>query len=1023
MRPVQLRIEGFTCFKKEQVVDFDGLDLFAISGPTGAGKSSLLDTMVYALYGCVPRVGKRGYKEFISLGSNRMSVLFAFRLGDHSYRVTRTAKRQGAPGAQIEEITANGETLRPLADGIADVDRTVQEIVGLDYDGFIQAVVLPQGEFAKFLQSPPGNRTTLLRDLLRLGRYEDMRKNAQARSTAAEVEAIHIDKRLAEDYSGATASEVKKLEEIVAHESKNIVHLRRQLEAAEAEAKKARRLRERTAELEAKGAERDALALKRNQVSAMEHSLEASARAAKVIPALDQLLEAEVRAKKAVSESEAAGMAAQRALEAEKRALAIAERAAQAAKRLPDIAKQVQRITEIIGLLEPRDRLEQSARGLQKTALEHQRRIADLEQQRQAGAATLAKEEKDLLVVEREVKRIGYDARFHEKLEATLDEASDLKHQGESLEELREAAAEASAEARSSKKKAQEAAVRVEAGSRTSERLVRTAEESEATVVEAERLHAAHRLRGDLHRGKPCPVCEQPVVVLPKSRRVGSKLDELRRVAQEARRRATDAQQKQAARQADARTSARAATAAQGKATSAADEVTAKAAKYTAATARLVAWCGRAQIVVIEPVETQIISLDAALRAKRKQHDKAVRSVTEATGARDQARTSLDRVDAQLIAVRERRARNEEQLSDIRKQLDEYDRKIRAVVGEDDPREERVVLQKEHLELEQAHNNARGVAQEASTRVTQTRALLSAAKSQQEECAKHLSDRQAKARVGLAQAGFQTPASARAALLEDKTVQQKNREIRDYHQKTVMVSERLAELEKDLGTQRLSQHDLEKTERARTEAADSVERTVAALHVTEEQLQQLTERLARARDLGAQLKAHREVARVYGALADELQSNRFQQYLLEETFGSLVAAASTRLKKISDRYALAQEGGAFFVIDQDNASEQRSTDTLSGGETFLTSLALALELSAQVQHAAGALQLESIFIDEGFGTLDPDTLETVAAAIEALPVGGRMVGIITHIAELTERLPGRIAIEKAAGGSQVHVTR
>jgi exonuclease SbcC len=87
----------------------------------------------------------------------------------------------------------------------------------------------------------------------------------------------------------------------------------------------------------------------------------------------------------------------------------------------------------------------------------------------------------------------------------------------------------------------------------------------------------------------------------------------------------------------------------------------------------------------------------------------------------------------------------------------------------------------------------------------------------------------------------------------------------------------------------------------------------------------------------------------------------------------------------------------------------------------LLALALALELSEQVPGAAAAVPLDSLFIDEGFGTLDPETLETVAGAIEALPLGGRMVGIITRVAELAERLPARVAVEKGSEGSQVRI--
>ncbi|MBV9862743.1 MAG: SMC family ATPase, partial [Alphaproteobacteria bacterium] len=99
----------------------------------------------------------------------------------------------------------------------------------------------------------------------------------------------------------------------------------------------------------------------------------------------------------------------------------------------------------------------------------------------------------------------------------------------------------------------------------------------------------------------------------------------------------------------------------------------------------------------------------------------------------------------------------------------------------------------------------------------------------------------------------------------------------------------------------------------------------------------------------------------------------------------------------------------------------RSADTLSGGETFLASLALALQLSEQVQKAAGATRLDSLFIDEGFGTLDPEALDAAAGAIEILPVGGRMVGIISHIDELSLRLPARVRVRKGSEGSQISV--
>jgi exonuclease SbcC len=179
--------------------------------------------------------------------------------------------------------------------------------------------------------------------------------------------------------------------------------------------------------------------------------------------------------------------------------------------------------------------------------------------------------------------------------------------------------------------------------------------------------------------------------------------------------------------------------------------------------------------------------------------------------------------------------------------------------------------------------------------------------------------------------------------------------------------------------------------------------------------------LVRADERRRELARTQARSAIDGTLARELRSDGFLDWLLAASLRELVAGASVRLRALSERYTLEVRDGGFCVVDHDNGGELRSADTLSGGETFLTSLALALELSEQVQATAGAVRLDSIFIDEGFGTLDAETLETVAAAIESLPRAGRMVGIITHVAELTERMPARIQVTKGVDGSRVEV--
>jgi len=164
-------------------------------------------------------------------------------------------------------------------------------------------------------------------------------------------------------------------------------------------------------------------------------------------------------------------------------------------------------------------------------------------------------------------------------------------------------------------------------------------------------------------------------------------------------------------------------------------------------------------------------------------------------------------------------------------------------------------------------------------------------------------------------------------------------------------------------------------------------------------------------------------AQVAQSLHRHLSARGFENWLLDDAVVALVAHATEVLLDLSEgQYSLVvDDKGGFGVVDHRNADERRLARTLSGGETFLASLALALALADQIGNlaAGGAARLESLFLDEGFGTLDPDTLDTVAATMENLAAGGRMVGVITHVRDLAERVPVRFEVTKGPGGSTV----
>jgi DNA repair protein SbcC/Rad50 len=179
--------------------------------------------------------------------------------------------------------------------------------------------------------------------------------------------------------------------------------------------------------------------------------------------------------------------------------------------------------------------------------------------------------------------------------------------------------------------------------------------------------------------------------------------------------------------------------------------------------------------------------------------------------------------------------------------------------------------------------------------------------------------------------------------------------------------------------------------------------------------------------LGRQIAADREDEQVAAMLGSLLRATSFQRWLCTEALDSLVAEASTTLMELSGgQYQLDRDDrNELVVIDYEDAGARRPVHTLSGGETFQASLALALALSRQVVGlSAGMRDLNSMFLDEGFGTLDEDTLETVAATLERLAADSdRMVGIVTHVAALAERVPVRFVVGRAGTASTLRKER
>jgi exonuclease SbcC len=215
MRPLRLDMAGFTVFRDETTVDFTDADYFALVGPTGSGKSTVLDGICFALYGSVPRWGgSRGIGNALAPSATEARVRLVFESAGSRYVATRVVRRDGRgnvktagaglqlmpPGFDVTRLDT-GMSLEDLGDVLAgtpaEMDTAIIEAVGLPYEQFTSCVILPQGQFADFLHAKPATRQQILVNLLGLHVYEEVQAKASTRATKAEAQLATIDQLLA----------------------------------------------------------------------------------------------------------------------------------------------------------------------------------------------------------------------------------------------------------------------------------------------------------------------------------------------------------------------------------------------------------------------------------------------------------------------------------------------------------------------------------------------------------------------------------------------------------------------------------------------------------------------------------------------------------------------------------------------------------------------------------------------------------------------------------------------------------
>ena len=317
---------------------------------------------------------------------------------------------------------------------------------------------------------------------------------------------------------------------------------------------------------------------------------------------------------------------------------------------------------------------------------------------------------------------------------------------------------------------------------------------------------------------------------------------------------------------------------------------------------------------------------------------------------------------------------------------------------------------------EAERDEAEQLLRESQTVLTEARTNRSNCQSRRAECSQRSEAAKNDYFERLSEAGFDSPEAHHSAFREDTWREQKAERIASYTEEKQRLAVNIARLEAIFEQNPFNPEVLTAIETSEHEIDSEIEVKQQEIGAQQTEINRLKDALDKRKTIDAEMQESGHELTRWKGLQDTIPANSLRDFALDIMFKQMGSLANSQLKYLtSERYQLKVEGiGKLTVVDKWNANEERPVETLSGGESFLTSLALALALS---ELSRGRSQIHSLFLDEGFGTLDSETLDVAIAALEGLQMQGRSIFLISHVGELTRRIPIRIAVDRVGNGS------
>ncbi len=1018
MRPVRLTLQAFGPYPDRVVIDFrDAVEagLFGIYGQTGSGKSTIFSAMTFALFG----EAAKAEQDAPSLRSDHADpdkmteAEFVFEIGERRYVVLRRpdqmrpkARGEGetrsaheaylfdATGMSLDDITDAARGKIVAEKKVRDVDAAVVELLGYGSEQFRQIVLLPQGRFEKFLSAKTKERLEILRELFDVSLYEklmaDLKSEAdEAERQVREERALCIRQLAAEGFestdaliSGIEAATGKCAELRVIEETKKATaevaeKALRQAEAIEEKFAAAEKMRERLRALEARKGDIEALA---EQVRQAE-------RARGLIDVEERVRDAEREVGEAETKREDADKAAEIAAKQ-------AEKAAEALRREEDRADEVETLRR------RSDELERYGRILEAAADSNQAVETALKEQRDADNAFQAAKAQ---LTELQERRISKNADLKVARETETKRAEIVGRRAE-LDKRHLAAKSyegALQDVATAQAAVEEQLRKSEAASGRAKKARESFETAERNLAAAQALHLATRLEA----GSPCPVCGATEHPAPATGEIGSAgLDNAFRESRDAWL-AADREARQAG---EALIGVQATLDERRKRLSTLEPPEARADVIAAQIGRedaaLAALGPRVDILAaetgIEELALQIEELERKRDELRDFFDERRNKATEAKAARDGklAEVPENLRDAPTLAAT-----------------------LKKVTGSLES------LQAARAAVEKALNSAREMALGAVKDLEGADKALADCKTRHQKAAEVFRTRLAEA--GLTAEAFQSLKPVIETLNEDRETVETYR--REHKSASDAVTDATSAIE---GMSRPDIEALRETHQTHAEALGRVTEERIAAQTRVDHLDRLRKGIEETLRKLDEAEAASGPLRGLAALVNGQNSQRLtlETFAIGAMFDQILEAANLRFGPMTNyQYSLEREmenggrgkrGLGTQVFDA-HTGKSRATSTLSGGETFIAALALALGLADVVEAASGKVRLDTIFIDEGFGSLDTEngsgTLDQVLQVLNSIVRQNRAVGLISHVPLVQEAIPNGFYVRKGMSGSSI----